>query len=64
MGVQQTFGGLARVLFPILFGFLFDRYLPLPFLLSATLVLFTIYLGLGMEAYVTPTPVEGVARAG
>jgi multidrug resistance protein len=51
MGVQQTFGGLARVVFPILFGWLFDRYLPLPFLLSGALVAVTIYLGLGMEAY-------------
>ncbi|HEY2026377.1 MAG TPA: MFS transporter [Gemmatimonadaceae bacterium] len=51
MGVQQTFGGLARVIFPILFGWLFDRYLPLPFLLSAGLVVVTIYLGLGMERY-------------
>jgi MFS family permease len=50
MGVQQTFGGLARVAFPILFGFLFDKYLPLPFLLSASLVLLTIYLGLGIES--------------
>ena len=54
MGVQQTFGGMARVVFPILFGILFDWYLPLPFLLSATLVVFTIYLGMGMEAYVKP----------
>jgi MFS family permease len=51
MGVQQTFGGLARVVFPILFGWLFDRYLPLPFLLSAALVTFTIYLGIGMERF-------------
>jgi multidrug resistance protein len=56
MGVQQTFGGLARVLFPILFGWLFDKYLPLPFLLSAALVVFTIYLGLGMETYTKPVP--------
>ena len=54
MGVQQTFGGMARVVFPVLFGILFDWYLPLPFLLSATLVLFTIYLGKGMEVYVKP----------
>ena len=57
MGVQQTFGGLARVCFPILFGWLFDRYLPLPFLLSSALVVLTIYLGLGMEAYTKPAPV-------
>jgi nitrate/nitrite transporter NarK len=54
MGVQQTFGGLARVIFPILFGLLFDWHIPLPFLLSATLVAFTIYLGMGMEAYTKP----------
>ena len=54
MGVQQTFGGLARVIFPILFGWLFDLYIPLPFLISASLVVFTIYLGLGMEAYTKP----------
>jgi multidrug resistance protein len=51
MGVQQTFGGMARVLFPILFGFLYDRSHGLPFLISAGLVLCTVYLGLGMDAY-------------
>ena len=51
MGVQQTFGGVARVAFPILFGFLYDRSSGLPFLVSASMVLFTVYLGLGMEAY-------------
>jgi MFS family permease len=51
MGVQQTFGGLARVIFPILFGWLFDRSVPLPFLLSGAMVAGTIYLGLGMESY-------------
>ena len=54
MGVQQTFGGAARVLFPILAGFAFDRFPELPFLVSATLVAGTILLGLGMEDYVRP----------
>ena len=54
MGVQQSFGNLARVCFPILFGWLFDKYLPLPFLLAAGLVAFTIWIGMGMEAYVKP----------
>ena len=54
MGVQQTFGGAARVLFPIVFGMLFDWHLEAPFLLSASLVAFTIWLGLGMDAYVKP----------
>jgi MFS family permease len=54
MGVQQTFGGTARVLFPIAAGFAFDRYPGLPFIVSASLVAGTILLGLGMEDYTRP----------
>ena len=54
MGVQQTFGGSARVLFPILAGLAFDRFVELPFLVSAALVAGTIYLGLGMEQDIRP----------
>lgn len=54
MGVQQTFGGVARVVFPIVAGFAFDRFQELPFLLSAGLVAGTILLGLGMEDYTRP----------
>ena len=54
MGVQQTFGGMARVLFPILAGLAFDRFHELPFLVSATLVAGTIYLGLGLDEYLHP----------
>jgi MFS family permease len=54
MGVQQTFGGTARVVFPIVAGWAFDRFPELPFLLSATLVAGTILLGLGMEEYLRP----------
>jgi MFS family permease len=61
MGVQQTFGGVARVLFPILFGFLYDRSTGLPFLVSAGLVLFTLYLGLGMESYARQDPKPAAA---
>jgi MFS family permease len=55
MGVQQTFGGVSRVLFPVVYGFLFDRVIALPFLLAAVLVAGTILLGLGMESYETKT---------
>ena len=63
MGVQQTFGGSARVLFPILAGFMFDRSIELPFLVSAALVAGTIYLGLGMEEYLRPKPSAEAAPA-
>ena len=60
MGVQQTFGGAARVVFPIVFGLLFDVALELPFLLSASLVVFTIWLGMNMESFVKPKQVVAV----
>jgi MFS family permease len=53
MGVQQTFGGASRVIFPIVYGFLFDRMMESPFLLASVLVAGTILLGLGMESYET-----------
>ena len=53
MGVQQTFGGAARVFFPVVYGFLFDRVITLPFFLASVLVAATILLGLGMESYAT-----------
>jgi hypothetical protein len=49
------------VLFPILFGFLYDRSAGLPFLVSAGLVLFTLYLGLGMESYARQDPKPAAA---
>jgi len=55
MGVQQTFGGAARVLFPIVYGYLFDRVEGLPFWIAGVLVAGTIFLGLGMESYQTKT---------
>ena len=51
MGVQQTFGGASRVVFPILYGWLFDRGIGLPFWLAGILVAATISLGLGMESF-------------
>jgi hypothetical protein len=54
MGVQQTFGGMARVIFPAVSGWAFDRFPELPFLVSAGLVAGTILLGLGMEEYIRP----------
>jgi multidrug resistance protein len=61
MGVQQTFGGVARVAFPIIAGFLFDRVVELPFLVAAALVAGTLYLGVGMEGFVRPKPAAAAA---
>jgi len=52
MGVQQTFGGIARVLGPLYFGWAFDHLgHRVPFLTAAVVVLLTISLGLDMESY-------------
>jgi multidrug resistance protein len=63
MGVQQTFGGVARVIFPIAAGFAFDRFPELPFVASAMLVAGTILLGLGMEEYTKPKREPSAATA-
>jgi len=50
MGVQQTFGGLGRVLVPLWAGFSYDHLgKTVPFFTSAILVLGTIALGYGID---------------
>ena len=52
MGVQQSFGGAARVISPIWAGWAFDQLgTPYPFWTSAALVFGTIFLGLRLEEY-------------
>src|SRR5208282_2134002 len=47
MGVQQTFGGVTRVVFPLGAGFLYDRFIPgVPFWVGATLVASTLLLNI------------------
>jgi len=49
MGVQQTFGGLSRVIFPTLGGLAFDRVVELPFVVGGALVLATLLLAVGID---------------
>ena len=50
MSVQQTFGGVARAVFPWWDGFAFDRYgMSAPFVLAGLMCLATIGTGLGLE---------------
>jgi MFS family permease len=50
MGVQQTFGGLSRVLVPLWAGFSYDHFgQAVPMFTSAALVLATIALGYGID---------------
>lgn len=57
MGVQQTFGGAARVIGPLSAGLAWDHLgTGVPFWTGATLVLGTVVLGMGMEEFTRPKP--------
>ena len=61
MGVQQTFGGVARVIAPIWAGWAYDHLgHGVPFWTSSVLVLGTLLLGFGMEGYLKPKTAEPV----
>ena len=48
MGVQQTFGGLARVIVPLFAGYTYDHFgHSIPFWVSAGLVMVGFFVGLG-----------------
>ncbi len=50
MGVQQTFGGLARVIVPLWAGFSYDHFgKTVPFFTSAGLVAGAMFLGFGVD---------------
>jgi MFS family permease len=52
MGVQQTFGGVSRVVFPLFAGWAFQTLGPgFPFWISAAFVAGTLVLGMGMDSY-------------
>ncbi len=54
MGVQQTFGGLSRVVFPIALGWAFDHLsIGTPFWISAALVLMTLSFSFALPESVT-----------
>lgn len=62
MGVQQTFGGLSRVVFPIVFGWSYDHIgRAAPFWISATFVFATVFMGVGIDAAKAPRPDVNVA---
>lgn len=59
MGVQQTYGGITRVAFPVLLGVAFDAFgQASPFWISATVVLSTLLMGRNLEKYAPRTSVN------
>lgn len=57
MGVQQTFGGITRVAFPVILGIAFDAFgKQSPFWISASVVLATLLMGRDLELYAPRKP--------
>lgn len=64
MGVQHTFGGVSRVVFPIAAGVMMDQFgVGVPFWIAALLVLSTLPLTRAMETYLVPPPTPAAAKA-
>jgi MFS family permease len=62
MGVQHTYGGVSRVVFPIAAGFLMDRFgVGVPFLVSGVLVLATLPLSATLARFVTVPEPDAIA---
>jgi MFS family permease len=61
MGMQQTYGGVARIIAPLFFGWAFDSLgVSSPYFFSSAFILATIFLGFGLDKYARPQRV--VAR--
>lgn len=55
MGLQQTYGGVSRIVTPLLFGWMFDRIsVSAPYYASALIVVSTLALGAGLDRFARP----------
>jgi MFS family permease len=55
MGMQQTYGGVARIIAPLFFGWAFDRIgVSAPYFFSSAFLLATLSLGFGLDQYARP----------
>jgi hypothetical protein len=55
MGMQQTYGGVARIIAPLFFGWTFDSIgVSAPYFFSSAFLLATIFLGFGLDQYARP----------
>ena len=58
MGMQQTYGGVARVVSPLFCGWAFDKLgVSSPYFFSSAIIFSTIFLGFGLDRYARPKPV-------
>lgn len=67
MGMQQTYGGVARIIAPLFFGWSFDTLgVSSPYFFSSAFIAATIFLGFGLDKYAkheeTRPPLTPVAQ--
>ncbi len=64
MGMQQTYGGVARIIAPLFFGWAFDSLgVSSPYFFSSAFILATIFLGFGLDQYAKREEVPAVREA-
>jgi len=64
MGMQQTYGGVARIIAPLFFGWSFDRLgVSSPYFFSSAFIFATIFLGFGLDQYARPRAAPTPAAA-
>lgn len=55
MGMQQTYGGVARIIAPLFYGWAFDSIgVSSPYFFSSAIIAATIFLGFGLDKYARP----------
>jgi MFS family permease len=53
MGMQQTYGGVARIIAPLFYGWAFDSIgISSPYFFSSAIIAATIFLGFGLDKFV------------
>lgn len=53
MGMQQTYGGVARIIAPLFYGWAFDTLgVSSPYFFSSAIIAATVFLGFGLDKYV------------
>jgi MFS family permease len=65
MGMQQTYGGVARIIAPLFYGWAFDSLgVASPYYFSSAIIAATILLGFGLDKYARPElPISAAVAA-
>ncbi len=63
MGMQQTYGGVARIIAPLFYGWAFDSLgVASPYYFSSAIIAATIFLGFGLDKFAKHEPASAQAE--